>query len=206
MIRSHIYPCHLPLSTPGMTIGLYGGSFNPPHQGHRHVALMALKRLGLDRLWCLVTPGNPLKDHSNLSPLEKRLALTASVMDHPRIDVTGIEDKAGTHFTAETLDWLKHRRPRIRFVWVMGADNLQQFHKWQRWQTIMAQIPVAIIDRPGYSLSPLSSVAARHFASQRLPEAGATCLARTDSPSWTFLHGPRSDLSSTALRRNGANS
>lgn len=187
-----------------MTIGLYGGSFNPPHTGHRHVATMALKRLGLDRLWCLVTPGNPLKDHSNLFPLADRLTSTASVMDHPHIDVTGVEEKAGTHFTAETLDWLLHRRPGVRFIWVMGADNLQQFHKWQRWHDIMAQIPVAIIDRPGYSLSPLSSLAARRYACRRLPEARATHLAHTDSPAWTFLHGPRSDLSSTALRRNGA--
>jgi nicotinate-nucleotide adenylyltransferase len=203
MIRSRIYPLSFPPAAPGMTIGLYGGSFNPPHEGHRHVALSALRRLKLDRLWCLVTPGNPLKDHAELAGMAQRLEATARLMDHPRIDITGIEQKAGTRFTAESLDWIRTRRPRLRFVWIMGADNLNQFHKWQRWQDILRKNPVAIIDRPGYSLSPLRAPAAQHFASARIKEHEAATLARHDRPAWVFLTGPRSELSSTQLRNQG---
>lgn len=200
MTRSRLYPFKLPPSTKGMTIGLYGGSFNPPHDGHRHVATMALKRLQLDRLWCLVTPGNPLKDTNNLPSINQRMTATSRLMDHPAIDVTGFEQQAKTRFTAETLDWLITKRPEIRFVWVMGADNLRLFHKWQRWKDIFHQIPIAIIDRPGYSLSPLSATAAQHFAKARLDEENAKMLAYYKSPVWTFLHGPRSDLSSSDIR------
>ncbi len=185
-----------------MTIGLYGGSFNPAHAGHRHVALTALKHFQLDRIWCLVTPGNPLKDTKNLPSLETRLEGTACMMDHPRIDVTGAEARAGTRFTAETLEWLDKRTVGIRFIWIMGADNLPQFHRWQRWQSILERIPVAIIDRPGHSLSALSSPAALHYAWARLPSHKGAALARMKSPVWSFLHGPRSNLSSTYLRSN----
>lgn len=199
--RSPIYARELPPSQAGMTIGLYGGSFNPPHQGHRHVATMALKRLQLDHIWCLVTPGNPLKDVSKLPDIDDRLISTAKIMDHPAIAVSGIEQNINTRFTAETLDWILARAPATRFIWIMGADNLRYFHKWQRWQHIFHQIPIAIIDRPGYSLSSLSSPAAIHFAGRRLAEARAARLAWTKSPAWTLLHGPRSELSSTSLRR-----
>ena len=202
MTRSRIYPLALPPVTPGMRIGLYGGSFNPAHSGHRHVAQTALKRLQLDRIWCLVTPGNPLKDIRELPPLEQRLVNTAAVMDHPRIDITGIEAKANTHFTAETLDWLTTRTKGARFVWLMGADNLKQFHKWQRWQDILQKIPVAIIDRPGYSLAPLNALAAQTYAWARFSSQEEAKLATAQCPAWTFLYGPRSELSSTALRRN----
>ena len=202
MTRSRIYTSGLPPAYPGMTIGLYGGSFNPAHDGHRHVALTSLKRLGLDRIWCLVTPGNPLKDVSKLPSLATRMSGTANLMDHPRIDITGAEENAGTRFTAETLDWILARTPAIRFVWIMGADNLKQFHHWQRWQSILHRIPVAIIDRPGYSLSPLYATAAQHFAQARIPDHRAGTLAMMNCPAWTFLYGPRSDLSSTALRQS----
>lgn len=201
MSKSRIYALSAPPSGAGQAIGLYGGSFNPPHEGHRHVALSALRRLGLDRLWCLVTPGNPLKSNNRLAPMHQRLANTARVMDHGRIDITGLEAQANTRFTAETLDWIHARHPNIRFVWIMGADNLAQFDKWQRWQDILGQIPVAIIDRPGYSLSPLSAVAAQHFAPWRLQEEKARSLAYQEAPAWVFLHGPRSDLSSTMIRQ-----
>ena len=201
MTRSRSYGTNLPPFQPGMRIGLYGGSFNPAHAGHRHVALTALKRLKLDRLWCLVTPGNPLKDISGLPSLSERIRATADIMDHPAVAVTGLEAKAGTRFTAATLDWLHHRTKGCHLVWVMGADNLKQFHKWQRWQGIMVQIPVAIIDRPGYSLAPLYATAAHHFAQFRLSDDDAGALATLDRPGWTFLYGPRSDLSSTSLRQ-----
>ena len=185
-----------------MRIGLYGGSFNPAHEGHRHVALTALKHLQLDRIWCLVTPGNPLKDIRELPALEDRIAQTAAVMDHPRIDVTGVEAKANTRYTAETLDWLNRRTDGARLVWLMGADNLKQFHKWQRWEDIFGRIPVAIVDRPGYSLTPLNALAARNFAWARLSSGKEAILATAQCPAWTFIYGPRSGLSSTALRQS----
>ncbi|MCT4656750.1 MAG: nicotinate-nucleotide adenylyltransferase [Cohaesibacter sp.] len=200
MSKSKNHGIKLPPHEAGMTIGLYGGSFNPPHEGHRHVATTALKKLGLDRLWCLVTPGNPLKDNQHLPSLDARLAATTKEMDHPAIDVTGLEAIAGSNFTAQTIDWIQLRAPKIRFVWVMGADNLASFHKWQRWEDIFATLPVAIIDRPGYSLSPLSSLAAQHFAPWRQKENEAGNLAFKQSPAWVFLYGPRSTLSSTSLR------
>nr|WP_321461423.1 nicotinate-nucleotide adenylyltransferase [uncultured Cohaesibacter sp.] len=202
MTRSRIYSHDLPLVTPGLRIGLYGGSFNPAHRGHRHVALTALKHLQLDRIWCLVTPGNPLKDIRELPPLERRMRDTARLMDHPRIDVTGIEARAGTRYTAESLDWLSTRTNGAHLVWLMGADNLAQFHKWQRWEDIFSKIPVAIVDRPGYSLSPLNALAARNFAWARLPSHKEKTLATAQCPAWTFIYGPRSDLSSTALRQS----
>ncbi|PLW76416.1 nicotinate-nucleotide adenylyltransferase [Cohaesibacter celericrescens] len=202
MTRSRIYSSGLPPVSPGMKVGLYGGSFNPAHDGHRHVAITALRRLGLDRIWCLVTPGNPLKDISALPTLETRLSGTAQVMNHPKIDITGAEKKAGTRYTAETLDWIQLRTRGIDLVWVMGADNLKQFHKWQRWQDILTRIPVAIIDRPGYSLSPLYATAAHHFAHARIPSHREKALATMACPAWTFLYGPRSNLSSTALRQS----
>ncbi|WP_319486710.1 nicotinate-nucleotide adenylyltransferase [uncultured Cohaesibacter sp.] len=202
MTRSRIYSNDLPPVTRGLRIGLYGGSFNPAHNGHRHVAVTAMKRLQLDRVWCLVTPGNPLKDIRELPPLGVRLTKTASVMDHPRIDITGVEAKANTRYTAETLDWLLAHTREANFVWLMGADNLKQFHKWQRWQDILHKIPVAIVDRPGYSLSPLNALAARNYAWARLASHKAATLATAQCPAWTFIHGPRSDLSSTALRQS----
>ena len=201
MTRSRICNLDLPPVSPGMTIGLYGGSFNPPHEGHRHVAVTALRRLKLDRIWCLVTPGNPLKDTSDLPSLSRRMQTTAVMMDHPKIEITGAEQRAGTRYTAETLDWILSKNHGTRFVWIMGADNLKQFHKWQRWESILERIPVAIVDRPGYSLAPLYATAARHFASSRIPDHLAGGLAQMPCPAWTFLYGPRSDLSSTALRK-----
>ena len=201
MTRSRQYPLTLPPARSGLAIGLYGGSFNPAHGGHRHVALTALKRLGLDRIWCLVTPGNPLKDTSGLPPLDARLAQTAEVMDHPRIDVTGIEARAGTHYTAETLEWLTRRAPDTRFVWIMGVDNLGQFHRWQRWQDIAQNVPIAIIDRPGYSFASLHAMAAHRFDYAQLPNHKARHLVSSPCPAWTVLYGPRSALSSTALRQ-----
>ncbi|WP_319533731.1 nicotinate-nucleotide adenylyltransferase [uncultured Cohaesibacter sp.] len=204
MTRSRLYPLDLPPACSGMTIGLYGGSFNPAHAGHRHVAVTALKHLQLDRVWCLVTPGNPLKDTKDLPSLATRLEGTARMMDHPRIDVTGAEERANTRFTAETLDWIHQRTSGIRFVWIMGADNLPQFHLWQRWQSILESIPVAIIDRPGHSLSALSSPAALSYGWARVPSDQIAFLPDHPCPAWSFLHGPRCNLSSTYLRSNPA--
>ncbi len=183
-----------------MRIGLYGGSFDPAHPGHRHVSVAALRRLRLDRVWWLVSPGNPLKDRSRLAPLDQRCAEARAVADHPRIAVTGFEAALKVRFTVQTLRYLKRRRPGVRFVWIMGADSLATFHRWKGAAEIARLMPIAVIDRPGWTLTPLSSRAAHRFAEARLPEGQATALASRPAPAWVFLHGPRSHLSSTAIR------
>jgi nicotinate-nucleotide adenylyltransferase len=190
----------LPPSRPGLRVGLYGGSFNPAHAGHRHVALLALRRLRLDRVWWLVTPGNPLKDGADLEALRGRLAGASRVAAHPRIAVTGFEAAAGSRYTVETLRLLKLRRPGVRFVWIMGADSLSGFHRWRGWPEILNLVPVAVIDRPGFTLKAVRARAALRFAAARVDEREAETLADRDPPAWTFLHGPRSTLSSTAVR------
>ncbi len=190
----------LPPHAPGMKIGLLGGSFNPPHAGHRAASLLALKRLGLDRVWWLVTPGNPLKDRRALPPLEERLSAARKMASHPRIDVTGLEAEIGTRYSFDTLQWLKRRLPGVHFVWIMGADNLLNFRHWRNWREIAALVPIAVIDRPGASST---GPFVHRLAAHRLPEAGARRLPLADPPAWVFLHGLKSPVSSTALRRAG---
>lgn len=196
----------LPLAAPGMRIGLYGGSFNPAHAGHRHVSLMALKRLGLDRVWWIVTPGNPLKDAGELAPTEERVALAKEIADDPRIDVTAFEGEIGARYTIDTLAYLKRRFPDVHFVWVMGADNLAGFHRWRGWQRIARLMPMAVIDRPGWTLKAMNARSAVALARWRIDEGRARALAGLRPPAWVFLHGPRSHLSSTMLRRMGRTS
>jgi nicotinate-nucleotide adenylyltransferase len=181
-------------------IGIYGGSFNPPHAGHRRVSLMALARLGLDRLWWMVTPGNPLKDPAGLPPIEERMQDAAEVAAHPRIDVSGAEAAFGTRYTADLIDLLKERAPAVRFVWVMGSDNLAQFHRWERWRDIAAAVPIAVINRPGFLAAPLSAPAAQALRPHRIAGEDAAILADCEPPAWIFLVGPRTAASSTALR------
>jgi nicotinate-nucleotide adenylyltransferase len=190
----------LPPHAAGLRIGLLGGSFNPPHDAHRAISVLAMKRLGLDRVWWLVSPGNPLKDTSELPPLDQRVSAARRVAAHPRIDVTGIEAALGTRYTADTLHRLRARCPNVRFVWLMGADNLAQFHHWRDWQSIAAMMPMAIIDRPAASLRALASPAAQTLARYRIDESDAALLANDDAPAWVFLHGMKSMLSSTRLR------
>ncbi len=183
-----------------MRIGLYGGSFNPAHLGHRHVTTTALRRLGLDRVWWLVSPGNPLKSHDGLAPLGVRCAQANRVARHPRIAVTGVEAGIGARFTVQTLRYLARRHPGVRFVWIMGADSLASFHRWKDFQAIARLMPIAVIDRPGSTMTPLTARAARALAGARLPEGAANTLALRPPPAWVFLHGPRSPLSSTQIR------
>ena len=190
----------LPSHAPGMRIGLYGGSFNPPHAGHRHVSVLALTRLRLDAVWWIVTPGNPLKNHAGLAPMQERIAAAQKVASHPRIKVTGFEEEIGTRFTLDTLAYVTQRCPGVRFVWIMGADNLASFHRWRGWREIAGLMPIAIIDRPGWTLRATRSRAAAAFQHRRWPEADAPRLAEASPPAWVFLHGPRSFLSSSALR------
>ncbi|CCE97694.1 nicotinate-nucleotide adenylyltransferase [Sinorhizobium fredii HH103] len=184
----------------GMAVGLFGGSFNPPHAGHVLVAETALRKLGLDQLWWMVTPGNPLKDHNNLAPLAERIAMSEKIARNPRIKVTAFEEALGQSYTARTLEFVRRRNRGVRFVWVMGADNLRSFHRWQNWRRIVGTFPIAVIDRPGATLAYLSSRMAMTFHHARIDEDDAPTLAFRRAPAWTFIHGPRSSLSSTALR------
>jgi nicotinate-nucleotide adenylyltransferase len=191
----------MPHAGKGLAVGLFGGSFNPPHAGHALVAEIALRRLALDQLWWIVTPGNPLKSPRELAPLAERLNRSEQVARNPRIKVTAFEAAHHVRYTADTLALVKARNPAVDFVWVMGADNLRGFHLWQRWRQIVLTFPIAVIDRPGSTLSFLSSVVAKTFDYARIDEGDAPILARMRAPAWTFIHGPRSSLSSTALRR-----
>lgn len=194
-----------PVALPGQRIGLLGGTFNPPHQGHVQVSQIALRRLGLDRLWWLVTPGNPLKSNGGLPPLADRIATCRRLMREPRVVVTGFEAALGSPFTASTVEFLVCRYPGTAFVWVMGADNLASFHRWRRWQDIARLVPVAVVDRPGWRLKALASPAARTLWRSRLPEDRASLLPLATPPAWTLLTGPLSPQSSTAIRaRNRA--
>lgn len=196
----------LPPFSPGQRIGLFGGSFNPPHEGHLLVAQTALRRLRLDRIWWLVTPGNPLKDVRELPSQDDRMdACRRLIGSDPRIIVTGLEASIGTRYTQQTIGYLQARCRGVRFVWLMGADNLAGFHRWQKWASIADAIPMAIIDRPGSTLQAVASPAARRFARHRLNESAAACLADREPPSWLFLHGRRSGESSTRLRKEGMN-
>ena len=187
-----------------MRVGLLGGSFDPAHQGHRHVALLALRRLELDQVWWLASPHNPLKPDQPAG-LDARLAAAAAAADHPRIAVSGVEDALGTRFTHDTLRVLRPALARLRAVWLMGADGLRDFHRWRRWREIAELLPIAVIDRPGASLAALAAPAARALAGFRLPEGAAAALPGRPPPAWVFLHGPRLALSSSALRGPSSN-
>lgn len=191
----------LPRHARGMRIGLLGGSFNPAHAAHRQISRIALKRLGLDAVWWLVTPGNPLKDNRALPPLAERMTQAARVAADPRIMITGVEARWGLRFTIDVLRRLKQRCPGVRFVWLMGSDNLAGFARWRNWPAIAAAVPIAVVDRPGTTLIAVSGQAAARLARSRLPEEAARALPGYSPPAWVFLHGPRSALSSTALRK-----
>jgi nicotinate-nucleotide adenylyltransferase len=193
----------LPPHAAGQRIGLFGGSFNPTHAGHRQASLLALRKLQLDQLWWVVSPGNPLKDVRALPPLEQRMHAAAQVAAHPRIVVTGIEAELRTRYTADLIRALRQRAPAVRFVWVMGSDNLAQFHHWDRWREIAAEIPIAVVNRPGHLAAALSAPAPWALSRHRVDEADAAMLASQSPPAWVFLTGPRSVASSTTLRAGG---
>ena len=189
-----------PPAQPRMRIGLLGGSFNPPHAAHRLISLMALKRLRLHRVWWMVSPGNPLKEHGDLAPLAERMRLCREVARHPRVTVTAFEAGINTAYTAMALRFLRRRFPGVHFVWLMGADNLAGFHRWNEWQAIFNMMPIAVEDRPEWRFRALAGPAAHFFARYRLPESEAAALPILTPPAWCFLSGPLSSLSSTALR------
>ncbi|TWI38208.1 nicotinate-nucleotide adenylyltransferase [Paracoccus sulfuroxidans] len=189
----------LPLALPGMTVGLLGGSFDPAHAGHVHITEMALRRFRLDRVWWLVSPGNPLKQHGP-APLAERIDEARRIMQDPRVIVTGIEGQLHTRMTADTIAALQRLYPLVNFVWLMGADNLAQFDRWDRWQEIAARVPIGVIARPGWMMAARSSRTARILRDARLPEERASELARATPPAWCMINGPLNMLSSTALR------
>ncbi len=185
----------------GLRIGLLGGSFNPAHAGHRHISLHALKALGLDQVWWLVSPQNPLKPTRGMASLAERMAEARGVARHPRIRVTAIERDLGTRYTADTLAELKRRFPRTRFVWLMGADNLRQIPRWRHWTRIFRLVPVAVLARPTYSMNALGGMAAQRYARRRVKDHRARGLAGHATPAWIFLRNPLHRASATAIRR-----
>ena len=157
----------LPPFAPGMRIGLLGGSFNPPHEGHALITRLALRRLRLDRIWWLVTPGNPLKSLTGLAALKARVEAARGLDVGPKVVVSDIEAQIESRFTYDTLRWLKRRAPRVHFVWIMGADNLRQFHRWRHWRAIADLVPIVVVDRPGSTLSATSGRAGAALAHWR---------------------------------------
>ncbi|ODA68135.1 putative nicotinate-nucleotide adenylyltransferase [Methyloligella halotolerans] len=186
-----------------MRIGLLGGSFNPAHEAHRHITLAALKRLQLDQVWWLVTPGNPLKTPTGPS-IEERVASAEAVARHPRIKVTDFEKGQGSPYTADTLRTLKRLYPETNFVWLMGADNMADIHRWKDWHAIFETMPVAVFDRPGFRMKARAGKAAQVFARRFVDPSDAAGLALMRPPAWTLVTLPLSSLSSTEIRENGS--
>lgn len=191
-----------PIARPGQVIGLLGGSFDPAHEGHVHLTQEAIRRFGLDRVWWLVSPGNPLK-REGPAPLARRLARAREVMVDPRVVVTDLEARLGTRYTAATIRKLGALYPGVHFVWLMGADNLAQFHRWERWRWLMSAVPIGVIARPGSGISARMSKAADRFATARVPVSEARSLGRRRPPAWCFVNVPLMAESSSAIRARG---
>ena len=191
-----------PVAKAGQVIGLLGGSFDPAHHGHVHITKAALTRFGLDKVWWLVSPGNPLK-RNGPAPLSQRMQAAQALMRHPRVTVTDIEARLGTRHTAQTLVALRRHYPGVRFVWLMGADNLAQLHRWQDWRWIMDTVPVGVIARPDDRISARLSKAACIYGAAQLPDRASHILGRAQAPAWSFINLPMSHQSSSAIRARG---
>ncbi|WP_164659522.1 nicotinate-nucleotide adenylyltransferase [Tropicibacter sp. Alg240-R139] len=192
----------LPYARAGQVIGLLGGSFDPPHAGHVHVTREAIKAFGLDRVWWLVSPGNPLKARGP-APLGQRMAAARALIDDPRVEVTDIEAQIGTRVTADTLADMRRLYPGVRFVWLMGADNLAQLHRWGNWREIMETVPVGVVARPGDRISARMAPAVRAYGGARLDGQARRLLGRAQAPAWCFVNVPMVDISSTDIRARG---
>jgi nicotinate-nucleotide adenylyltransferase len=189
-----------PIAAKGMVIGLFGGSFDPAHEGHALVTREAIKRMGLDQVWWLISPGNPLKARQP-APIADRMARARAVIPHPKVKITALEHALGTRVTADTLDRLRAIYPGVRFVWLMGADNLVQFHKWGRWRDILRAVPVGVLARPGSGVAARLSVAAQSFRVQRVQRGEG--LGKRVPPAWVFVNMPMNDVSSSEIRAKG---
>ena len=206
MMRRHPPPigrAGLPLAGRGQSVGLLGGSFDPAHAGHAHVTREALRRFDLDRVWWLVSPGNPLKRHGP-APLACRMARARAVMRDPRVAITDIEARLGTRHTAQTLAALSRLYPGVRFVWLMGADNMAQIHRWEDWRAIFERVPIGVLARPGLRISARRSRAAAIYARARLGGSEARRLPWASPPTWCLVDLPMIDASSSAIRAAGA--
>ena len=192
----------LPPARPGQAVGLLGGSFDPAHEGHVRITVEALRRFRLDRVWWLVSPGNPLKARGPAG-IEARMARARAVMRHPRVTVTDVEARLGTRYTADTLRRLRTLLPGVRLVWLMGADNMAQLHLWEDWRGIFGTVPVGVLARPGTRMAARMSPAAHAYRRWQLPEAGAAALATRRPPAWCLVNVPMTDASSTAIRAAG---
>jgi nicotinate-nucleotide adenylyltransferase len=188
----------------GQRIGLFGGSFNPAHGGHRAVALYALKHLGLDWIWWLVSPQNPLKEADGYRDYAERLKVARAVARHPRFIVTDLEQQLGTRTTAAALAALKPVLRRGHFVWIMGADSFAHLHQWNDWTDIPETLPLAILARPGFSMRALESPAALRYQSRRIPSERARDLPEAPPPAWCFIPMPLRPESSTAIRERAS--
>lgn len=191
------------LLTPGLKVGLLGGSFNPAHEGHLHVTRMCLRALQLDRVWWLVSPQNPLKPDKGMAPFAKRFASATRMARDPRICVSDIEGRLGTSYTADTLAALTERFPQVDFVWLMGADNMIQLPRWSRWREIVETVPIAVYPRPGFTLKARLSRAAAALRDYTLESSDAALLPLLAAPALVFLEGPESGQSATSIRRQG---
>jgi nicotinate-nucleotide adenylyltransferase len=194
-------PAHrLPIALPGQRIGLLGGSFNPAHDGHLQISLEALRRLELDWVWWLVSPQNPLKNMNDTAPLTNRLKAARLQARHPRILVTDLEQKLATQYTIDTVRRLKTRWSQTRFVWLMGADTFPQLPLWKNWKQLMATLPVAVFDRPGYGLKAMSSLTAHRYRNRQWDDSDAQGMLTATAPAWCFIRGLQHPQSSSALR------
>ncbi len=189
---------------PGMRVGLLGGSFNPAHEGHAHIARTALTRLRLGRVIWLVSPQNPLKTARATASLAERMAGARRFAAGPRMIVSDLEARLGSRYTLDVVLRLKARYPAVRFVWLMGADNLASFHLWRGWQKIARSVPICVVARPGWGLAARLSPMARRFARARRPASEAPRLAQMPPPAWIYLTAPHNSASSTAIRARRA--
>ena len=185
-----------------MKIGLLGGSFNPAHAGHRLVSTMAIQQLGLDQIWWLVSPQNPLKSEAEMAPLGERLKSANKIADHPRIVVADIESQLDTQYTIDTVHALQRRFRDVRFIWLMGADNMIQLPKWSKWRELVDTIPIAIYPRPGFTLKARLSPAASTYRTAWLDRSDATLLPSLKAPALCFLEGPENPISATSIHHN----
>jgi nicotinate-nucleotide adenylyltransferase len=185
----------------GLRIGVLGGSFNPAHEGHLHISKLALKRLDLDQVWWMVSPQNPLKPVDGMAPQAERMASAQEIATaDPRIVVTDIESRLNTRYTTDTLRALLTKFPRVHFIWLMGADNLEQIPRWEKWASIFHMVPIAVFDRATYSYRALASKAAQRFRRFRVADRGATGAVTRRPPAWVYFHTPLHPASSTDIR------